>query len=1023
MAAPTDQEQFLLELINEARLDPLANSERYITVFNPLISAIPEVKSALDFFGVDGKALLNAYLALTPVGPLAWNDKLASAAEQHSAAMISADQQSHQVPGEADLGARATAAGYSYNLLGENVYAYAESVIHAHAAFMVDWGNGPGGIQSPAGHRNNIMLADFTEVGIDITTETSSSTEVGPLVVTQDFGKAGQLYVTGVVYNDTDHNNFYSIGEGVAGLTVSWSQGSATSSASGGYSLPLTPGNGRILTLTGGGLSGAVKVTTDIHGVNLKLDVVDGDTLLTSGSVSVDGPVSIIRTIGLNDVVLTAGNGEQEIWGSAGNDIINGGSGDDLLYGEGGGDILNGGAGNDEIEGGAGNDIINGGDGTDVAIYSGPLSRYFFRANSDGSFTINGEGIATDTITSVEYFRFKDGQYRWDSASQSLKIVANHAPTTASSQDVATPEGSEKQIVVTANDADGDKLTYSFTSALHGSVSGGPGGLFTYSPQTNYTGPDSFKVTVSDGRGGSATQTINITVLEPNAAPTVTASQEVSTKVGIATQVTVVASDSDGDPLSYSASNPAHGSVTGGSGGVFTYTPSKGFSGNDSFVVTVNDGHGNTANQTVHVDVAFVAPPSAGSNPDAEFRMFATNGFTGKIGGTGTIFGTNGFQDISLLDQPGEITFDGSFNRGADIIRFAGDASEYAIQLVDSLAELTKGATTYWIPIGSVGTDLVFGDGARTLFYDDLNRVAKIGNQAFGNTATLITAPPENATLPTGAIPDALDRLFLSKGSIVSLGGHHEVFGTADVEQLYYVGGDLELDGSFNRGGDILFLPNPASAYTATFSLSTVVLSSAAGDISIPIGTAGMTLNFAGDARILRYDETSGKVMLGDQEVGGSDGSGSNPGGSGNELSIDRGSPSSAVTIELDGGTDYTLTDDAAVNTNVVLDGFGPGDIIEVSSASASAYNFRSTNSGGDPNVADLELSYSNNGIANLITILDAVHTPNRLQSELCGNGIRRRIHHLRLKAVLLACFACGQVRTSPPESPKPPLA
>ena len=33
------------------------------------------------------------------------------------------------------------------------------------AAFAIDWGVGPGGIQSPAGHRDNMMSADFREVG------------------------------------------------------------------------------------------------------------------------------------------------------------------------------------------------------------------------------------------------------------------------------------------------------------------------------------------------------------------------------------------------------------------------------------------------------------------------------------------------------------------------------------------------------------------------------------------------------------------------------------------------------------------------------------------------------------------------------------------------------------------------------------------------------------------------------------------------------------------------------------------
>ena len=58
--------------------------------------------------------------------------------------MTAASSQSHQLPGEADLGQRFTDAGYT-NLStgGENIFAFASSETQAHAAFMVDWGGPP----------------------------------------------------------------------------------------------------------------------------------------------------------------------------------------------------------------------------------------------------------------------------------------------------------------------------------------------------------------------------------------------------------------------------------------------------------------------------------------------------------------------------------------------------------------------------------------------------------------------------------------------------------------------------------------------------------------------------------------------------------------------------------------------------------------------------------------------------------------------------------------------------------------
>ncbi len=36
-------------------------------------------------------------------------------------------------------------------------------------------------------------------------------------------------------------------------------------------------------------------------------------------------------------------------------------------------------------------------------------------------------------------------------------------------------------------------------------------GTYTYTPNASYNGPDSFTITISDGNGGSATVTVNIT--------------------------------------------------------------------------------------------------------------------------------------------------------------------------------------------------------------------------------------------------------------------------------------------------------------------------------------------------------------------------------------------------------------------------------------------------------------------------------------------------------------------------------
>lgn len=66
---------------------------------------------------------------------------------------------------------------------------------------------------------------------------------------------------------------------------------------------------------------------------------------------------------------------------------------------------------------------------------------------------------------------------------------------------------------VIGTDTDGDTLTYSkSTNPYHGTVSVKPDGSWTYKPNSYYSGMDSFKVKVDDGKGGIATSTISIIV-------------------------------------------------------------------------------------------------------------------------------------------------------------------------------------------------------------------------------------------------------------------------------------------------------------------------------------------------------------------------------------------------------------------------------------------------------------------------------------------------------------------------------
>lgn len=280
---PTDEEQFYLEFINRARAHPAAEGA--------LLAALtdPQVTGAYDFFNVD-LGLMQAEAAhYAPAPPLAFHARLIDAARGHSRDMLQHMFQGHTGSDGSNPGGRLTAAGYLWAAYGENVFAYAESVLHGHAGFFVDWGFGPGGMQQPRGHRDAIMNAGFREAGIGVVQGRNG--DVGPQLVTQNFASApgAKPFLTGVVYYDLNTNGAYDPGEGLGSVAVTATgvARSAVSAGSGGYALPVSgDGSYTVQFAVTGGSSVSLPATVAAN-QNTKLDLA-----LTYPPPAVTGPTS-----------------------------------------------------------------------------------------------------------------------------------------------------------------------------------------------------------------------------------------------------------------------------------------------------------------------------------------------------------------------------------------------------------------------------------------------------------------------------------------------------------------------------------------------------------------------------------------------------------------------------------------------------------------------------------------------------------------------------------------------------------
>ncbi|MCQ4345835.1 Ig-like domain-containing protein, partial [Pseudomonas stutzeri] len=129
---------------------------------------------------------------------------------------------------------------------------------------------------------------------------------------------------------------------------------------------------------------------------------------------------------------------------------------------------------------------------------------------ADGSYTYTppADFHGTDTVD----YTVTDGSLT-DTATLTLTVTpVNDAPVGAGAS-VTTAEDTPVSGQVTASDVDGDSLTFAKASdPSHGSVTVDNDGRWTYTPDPDYHGPDSFTVTVSDGQGGISSITVRITV-------------------------------------------------------------------------------------------------------------------------------------------------------------------------------------------------------------------------------------------------------------------------------------------------------------------------------------------------------------------------------------------------------------------------------------------------------------------------------------------------------------------------------
>ena len=169
----------------------------------------------------------------------------------------------------------------------------------------------------------------------------------------------------------------------------------------------------------------------------------------------------------------------------------------------------------------------------DTTPVSGPAAGNTLTLNADGSFTYTPDPGDPLAVPAVPAFSGTDGfQYRicedlggpnelCGTATVTINVGVNTAPVAADdaaqAQQTTATQTSPATGNVLANDtdADGDALTAALEAGpANGTLTLNGNGTFTYTPNLNFVGTDSFTYTANDGSAASNIATVTITVID-----------------------------------------------------------------------------------------------------------------------------------------------------------------------------------------------------------------------------------------------------------------------------------------------------------------------------------------------------------------------------------------------------------------------------------------------------------------------------------------------------------------------------
>ncbi|MEQ8674682.1 MAG: cadherin-like domain-containing protein [Aggregatilineales bacterium] len=187
-----------------------------------------------------------------------------------------------------------------------------------------------------------------------------------------------------------------------------------------------------------------------------------------------------------------------------------------------------------------------------------------------------------------------------------------NTPPVAVDDTLTVPAGQTTNINVMENDfdLDGDNLTVGIVTTTEAGADvliTFPDYQIAYTPPAGFSGEDMFFYTIEDGRGGTDTGQVFVTVDDPNTPPVANA-DSATTIEGTPVTVNVLNNDSDSDGNSLTVTSIIQGSSGNAvinDNNTVTFTPFPGILGGltPAFSYIISDGNGGTAQAPVNITV------------------------------------------------------------------------------------------------------------------------------------------------------------------------------------------------------------------------------------------------------------------------------------------------------------------------------------------------------------------------------------------------------------------------------------